>query len=511
MSVTREIIMKIKAQADASGKVAWEDVRRELEGVDKAGAGAEKRFSGLRSVLSNSLAIYGAAGVAFVVARKALLAFAEDEQASLKLASSLSRLGITSMESVAGLEAEAKALSRVTMFKDDDITSTMAMLATMGVARDRIGEATRMALNLASAFDKDLHGAAMTVGKVLAGETTAGLARYGVVIDETISKQDQMAQAMQFFTTLAGRAEDAAKSTAGEIASIGKAWDDLMKGMGKGLAETGVTGFLSGQMRQAADFWSMQGPKQQANDAWQAQALAIKQAYLLTGLITDEERETLAIFEEQERLLLEAAGLEKESIRLADQRKALEKSMAEDAKRRAAEAKAEKEAQKRADDEIYDRAVRAVEFERKKHADKMRDMAKELDAALKGYGMMDAAERSEVRAMQSRLQGPGGREYFAGLGSDARGLAERSGFLGRTMAGFAAQTTREEMGTALQEIIVRPTMNIDVELSASDLAEQFIEKVLPKVKEFTQQGGDAAMQSLRAALEDRAIWGEYGG
>jgi hypothetical protein len=86
-------------------------------------------------------------------------------------------------------------LQKITRFGDEKILDVSTLLIQSGAARQEVAKLTEMVLDLASGLGLDLNSAAMLVGKTLQGEFGA-LGRYGIQLDETKTKSQQLEEAL---------------------------------------------------------------------------------------------------------------------------------------------------------------------------------------------------------------------------------------------------------------------------------------------------------------------------
>jgi hypothetical protein len=140
----------------------------------------------------------------------------------------------------------------------------------------------------------------------------------------------------------------------------------------------------------------------------------------------------------------------------------------------------------------------------------MRDMARELDKALQGYGMMDEAQRSSVRVMMANLRGPGGAEYWRGLTGEQRGRLVSSGVSEGLPERFAAETMRREIPGFAQEKL-QPIMNFYLNFDSSEITEAFEENVLPIIKRLYGDAGAGIVKDIRGMYASQSAYAEMGG
>jgi hypothetical protein len=113
------------------------------------------------------------------------LAMTADAQvaAELRLQRTLERTNSFTKDAFEGMKDYASALQNVSTYGDEAIMPIMALLNTMGVAGDKIQDATDVTLDLASALRMDLNSAARLVARGMQGDITM-FKRYGIEIDK---------------------------------------------------------------------------------------------------------------------------------------------------------------------------------------------------------------------------------------------------------------------------------------------------------------------------------------
>lgn len=138
---------------------------------------------------------------------------------------------------------QASELQRTTLFGDESTVEAQKQLAVMGLTKRQIMELIPLIQDFATSTGMDLAGAAMLVAKAVGTETNA-LGRYGVALDDTMSKSEKAAEIQRVFNErYGGQAEAAAKAGTGAIQQAGNAFSDLTETIGK-LLTTNTGGFF---------------------------------------------------------------------------------------------------------------------------------------------------------------------------------------------------------------------------------------------------------------------------
>lgn len=147
---------------------------------------------------------------------------------NLALANQAELVGNTSQE----LQEYADQLEATTTFSDDAVMAAEAIGARYGENEAQIRQTTKAAADFAAATKTDLAGAAELLGKAFEGNTSR-LARYGIIVDETLPKQERFAQVLeQIEGRMGGAAEAAAASYTGQLKQFQNAVDEAQTSLG---------------------------------------------------------------------------------------------------------------------------------------------------------------------------------------------------------------------------------------------------------------------------------------
>ena len=157
-------------------------------------------------------------------------AFIKQENAVNMLDRSLRRLG--EGKASKRLQEFAKEMQKVTTYGDETTLAVMKMGLSMGVSADKMEEATKAAMGLAAGFEGkiNLETAMQLIGKAANGNT-AMLARYGIKLDETKTKQEQFNELLQKGGDLFQLAK--AETFGQRLIQLGNAWGDLKEQIGE--------------------------------------------------------------------------------------------------------------------------------------------------------------------------------------------------------------------------------------------------------------------------------------
>ncbi|MHC1602067.1 MAG: hypothetical protein ACXQS4_02430 [Methermicoccaceae archaeon] len=178
-------------------------------------------------VAAGLMALYGAL-------KKGVGATADLESATILLTNSL-----RNSDDVAGdveaLKKRAGALEMASRYGDDQILTTMQLLATYGMEREEIEKSTQAIIDLSVAKGIDLRSATDLVGKAYAGQLGT-LSRYGIIVERTGDKEKDFANVLKLINdNMSGSALADVQTFSGATARLGNVFSDLLRGVGDAL------------------------------------------------------------------------------------------------------------------------------------------------------------------------------------------------------------------------------------------------------------------------------------
>lgn len=203
-----------------------------IEIKDTASAAIGKLKGALSSLASSALGV--TLSIAGLVAGiySSLSAFSEEESAVNKLNIALKNQGIVSQAVTDDLKNYAAQLQNTTTVGDETSLEMMALLTTFGLTGDKLKEVYSASIDLSKGLGLDLHTAVLMLGKAAAGETGT-LSRYGIVIDDNISKSQKLSEVLRLVNDRFGGSAAAEINTyAGKVAQLKKSFGDLLENIG---------------------------------------------------------------------------------------------------------------------------------------------------------------------------------------------------------------------------------------------------------------------------------------
>lgn len=186
-------------------------------------------------------------------------AYAAAETATMKLAVAMRNQGDYSKEALEDLEEFAAGIQKTTAYEDDYVKARMATLKTYGMTNEEIKQAIPAILDLSTARrDEGMSAdkAADLIGKAYIGNTER-LKRYGIIVDESLTRAQKYEAAMKQLNERFGGAAAAELDTySGQVQQLKNQMGDLAESIGKRLIQA-LRALQMALDVVAAGFWSM--------------------------------------------------------------------------------------------------------------------------------------------------------------------------------------------------------------------------------------------------------------
>lgn len=165
---------------------------------------------------------------------------------------------------------QASALQKTTGFADEAIVKGQAYAASLGLTESQIKELTPAVLDLAAATGQDVTSAFESVASTLVGGRDA-LKKYGIELDDTKGKSEQVQQAIDGLTQkFGGQAEAIASAGAGPVRQFQITVGELEETLGS-IIVRGIGPFVEGLNSLVQGFNDAIAPAQSASDAFASQ------------------------------------------------------------------------------------------------------------------------------------------------------------------------------------------------------------------------------------------------
>jgi len=170
------------------------------------------------------------AGALALVTRAAM----KQEDAQFLLAAALKISGEWTLKLQHRFEAFAASIQQVTIYGDEEVLALMQLQKSLGVTSDKLEEATKMSIGLATATGRDVKSMAMYIALAQQGEFTM-LRRYIPALRSTTDATEQLKIITEFAAAGFKLAEERAKTTSGSLRQMWNALGDVAEVIGKAL------------------------------------------------------------------------------------------------------------------------------------------------------------------------------------------------------------------------------------------------------------------------------------
>ena len=207
--------------------------------ADNAKKGGEQVHSLTKNISGIATAVSGAVGAlaafqGFRFIASAVSQFAEAEASAFKLQMAFKNQGEMTGEAAKAASDFADSLERVTGMDADLIREGQGLLVSLGSLKGQgLDRATEAALNLSRGIGMGLSEAFTLVAKAAAG-STATFARYGIVLDEGMSKQEKYEQVLKLVEQKwGGLAVQFGDTLPGQLEKLKTAWGNTMEKVGE--------------------------------------------------------------------------------------------------------------------------------------------------------------------------------------------------------------------------------------------------------------------------------------
>jgi len=200
------------------------DAEDSIKGTDKAVGGLSSAFTKLGAMFAGGAAVYKL--ISF--AKEAWGAYAKQEEITARLNQALRSQGIYSDALSRHLQNLASDIQKVTTVGDEDSLAMIQLGLSMGIASDKIEEATKAAIGMSKAYGVDLNSAMKMVALAGQGEYTM-LGRY---IPQLRSMTDETKKAALVTKLLADGFELAkaeGETTSGTMKKLANRWGDIQE------------------------------------------------------------------------------------------------------------------------------------------------------------------------------------------------------------------------------------------------------------------------------------------
>lgn len=212
---------------------------------------------GKLAIAAGALVVAGAAA-AFAL-KKIAEAASKQEDADVRLAVALASIGENTKGARDAMGALASEIERTTKQSDEAIQEAIATLIQLGrIGVDQIPRVTRATVELAAVMRSDVGSAAELMAKAAQGNTAA-LSRYGIILDDSIPKNERFAALLTLIEkNMTGTAAAIGQTLSGSLKGIENDWDNFIQALGASIVQSetlrDLLGGVSGAL-QTAETW----------------------------------------------------------------------------------------------------------------------------------------------------------------------------------------------------------------------------------------------------------------
>lgn len=164
------------------------------------------------------------------------------------------RMQFTFGQSADSLNDFADSMQNVSRFANEQVQGALLDIGNRtSLMNDEIEDATRLAIDLAEAFDMSLNEAVQLVSRGVEGQNTA-FRRLGIEIDLTSDSTQNLAIIQERLSSVNGAAEDRVNSFEGSLAKLNNAYEDFLKEIGTAVLEIPALGIILNEVTNAVQY-----------------------------------------------------------------------------------------------------------------------------------------------------------------------------------------------------------------------------------------------------------------
>lgn len=200
------------------------DAETKIGNTKESVSGLSSAFTKLGAMFAGGAAIYKM--ISF--AKSAWSAFVQQEEAVARLNGVLRTQGIYSEQLSQYLQNLASEIQKVTTVGDEDTIALIQLGLSMGIASDKMEEATKQAIGLSKAYGVDLDSAMKMVALATQGEYTM-LARYIPQLRTLTDETEKAALVTKLLTDGFELAKAEGETTSGTMKQLANRWGDIQE------------------------------------------------------------------------------------------------------------------------------------------------------------------------------------------------------------------------------------------------------------------------------------------
>ncbi len=203
------------------------------KGLSLAKAAVSKAMAAMQATINKMVSISKKAflGLAAVMGLTSWAAI-KQEKSEYMLAAALKATGEYTDEAFEKFKLFASSIQQVTVYGDEDTLMLMKLMKSLGVTSDKLEEATKMAIGMAAATDRDVKSMAMYIALAIQGETTM-LRRYIPALKKCTDKTKELGIITKFAADGFKMARAEADITSGALKQMKNVLGDVAETIGK--------------------------------------------------------------------------------------------------------------------------------------------------------------------------------------------------------------------------------------------------------------------------------------
>jgi hypothetical protein len=199
---------------------------------------------------------FAAVGTAILGAKQAITEFSQAQDQVAKLDAALAQTGQLTDDYRQRLQDLADEMENATGIDDARWINVIKRLTQFGATAKDIDKTTEAVKNLAGIMEGDVEGAAQAVSKAMQGSFDM-FRRYGIVVEEAGSQSEKLDKLFQNLATRGGgQLEAMSKTLSGQFVTLRNNIGDFFKGVGGGIASTGVLQNALQILGDSTEYWS---------------------------------------------------------------------------------------------------------------------------------------------------------------------------------------------------------------------------------------------------------------
>lgn len=239
----------------SAGDSAGEEIK---DGADEASGGISDLISNAQFLATTLISLGG-----IKIFGAAIDSASELEDRINKVRAVLAAQGVSVERTTMQIADMANAYQNFSKYSNTAILEAQQLLLAIGLTTEQLPDATKAAMDMATALGTDLASAATMVGKAIRHESGV-LSRYGIIVDEAAYKSDKFKAVIDTIqTSFGGAAQRDLQTYSGSVEYLKNSWSDFLATIGRAVIGDGVLTSLIIDLRNvivAIDDWAKENP-----------------------------------------------------------------------------------------------------------------------------------------------------------------------------------------------------------------------------------------------------------